>query len=143
MTNRVPQTKITKHAFSGGRETKEEQEKYGGNPDIDVAYQYLTYFEDDDAKLATIAEDYRSGKMLTGQLKGLCIELLQQYVAGYQARREKVTDEVLRSYMTPRRLNWGGNPNPKKPEPNPAKDESKSQPKLKEASLPIRQKPAP
>ena len=31
--------KINKHAFSGGRDTAEEQRKFGGNPDIDVSFQ--------------------------------------------------------------------------------------------------------
>lgn len=49
-------TKINKYAFSGGRDTKEEHEKYGGNTDIDVSYQYLTFFMEDDARLAEIKE---------------------------------------------------------------------------------------
>lgn len=49
-------TKINKYAFSGGRDTKEEHEKYGGNTNIDVSYQYLTFFMEDDEKLAEIKE---------------------------------------------------------------------------------------
>ncbi len=40
--------KVNKHAFSGGRETAEEQRELGGNPDVDVAYQYLQFFMEDD-----------------------------------------------------------------------------------------------
>lgn len=47
--------KINKHGFSGGRETEELHRKYGGNPDVDVAFQYLSFFEEDDEKLAQIA----------------------------------------------------------------------------------------
>lgn len=47
--------KINKHGFSGGRETEEEHRKLGGNPDVDVAYQYLSFFMDDDEELANIA----------------------------------------------------------------------------------------
>jgi tryptophanyl-tRNA synthetase len=36
--------KINTHAFSGGRETLEEHREKGGNPDIDVPYQWLKYF---------------------------------------------------------------------------------------------------
>jgi len=35
------QKKINKHAFSGGQETIELHRELGGNPDVDVAYQYL------------------------------------------------------------------------------------------------------
>jgi tryptophanyl-tRNA synthetase len=40
--------KINKYAFSGGQETAEEQREKGGNPDVDVAYQYLQFFMEDD-----------------------------------------------------------------------------------------------
>src|SRR3989338_1492286 len=33
--------KIKKYAFSGGKDTLEEHRKLGGNPDIDVSFQYL------------------------------------------------------------------------------------------------------
>jgi tryptophanyl-tRNA synthetase len=36
-------TKVKTHAFSGGKETLEEHRAEGGNPDIDVAYQYLKF----------------------------------------------------------------------------------------------------
>lgn len=57
-----------RYAFSGGRETVEEHREKGGNPDVDVAYQYLTFFMDDDEKLKQIGEDYRAGKLLTGEV---------------------------------------------------------------------------
>lgn len=117
-------TKINKHAFSGGRETIEEHRARGGNPDVDVAYIYLTYFEEDDAKIAKVYEDYKKGELLTGELKKLAIDVLQKYVEEFQARRKEVTDEVLAAFMTPRKLEWKGNPNPKpRPKPEPkAKD---------------------
>ena len=34
-----------KHAFSGGQETLELHRELGGNPDVDVVYQYFTCFE--------------------------------------------------------------------------------------------------
>lgn len=48
--------KINKHGFSGGRETEEEHRQFGGDPDVDVSFQYLTFFLDDDDKLAKIEE---------------------------------------------------------------------------------------
>ncbi|MBW2995136.1 tryptophan--tRNA ligase, partial [Candidatus Woesearchaeota archaeon] len=56
--------KIKKYAFSGGQATVEEHRKKGGNPDIDVSFQYLKFlFEPDDKKLQQIYDDYKSGKM--------------------------------------------------------------------------------
>jgi tryptophanyl-tRNA synthetase len=48
--------KINKHGFSGGRETEEEHRRLGGDPDVDVAYQYLSFFLDDDEELAQMAK---------------------------------------------------------------------------------------
>jgi tryptophanyl-tRNA synthetase len=56
--------------FSGGQPTIEEHRAKGGNPDIDVSFQYLKFiFETDDEKLAKIEKQYRQGEMLTGELK--------------------------------------------------------------------------
>lgn len=43
----------------------------------------------------------------------MAITLLQEYVKDFQERRKEVTDEVVTQYMTPRKLEWKGNPNPK------------------------------
>lgn len=48
--------KINRHGFSGGRETEEEHRRLGGNTDVDVSYQYLGVFLDDDAEYAQIGE---------------------------------------------------------------------------------------
>jgi tryptophanyl-tRNA synthetase len=47
-------TQINKYAFSGGRDTIEEHRKLGGNTEVDVSYQYLSFFLEDDEKLAHI-----------------------------------------------------------------------------------------
>ena len=86
----------------------------------------LSYFEDDDAKLEEVAKDYREGKLLTGELKQMAIKLLQEYVKDFQERRSKVTDEVLRQYTKPRKLEWKGNPNPK---PKESKEKKEGQSK--------------
>ncbi|KAI1496784.1 tryptophanyl-tRNA synthetase [Biscogniauxia marginata] len=102
--------KINKYAFSGGQETAEEQREKGGNPDVDVSYQYLQFFMEDDEELRKIGQDYKEGKLLTGELKAICIKHLQEYVAAFQERRAKVTDEVVKNFMSVRPLKWGGNP---------------------------------
>jgi tryptophanyl-tRNA synthetase len=90
--------KIMKYAFSGGRETIEEHRKKGGNPDVDVSYQWLTFFERDDQKLQEIYEDYKSGKMLTGELKQILIDKLVSFLKKHQQNRErakKVLDKFI------------------------------------------------
>jgi hypothetical protein len=49
--------KINKYAFSGGQATIEEHRKLGGNPDIDISFQWLRqFFEPDDAKWETLID---------------------------------------------------------------------------------------
>lgn len=87
--------KINKYAFSGGRDTLEEHRKLGGNPDIDVSYQYLRFFfEEDDKKLEIIYKDYKSGKLLSGELKKILIDKMSSFMEQHQKKREKVRKEV-------------------------------------------------
>jgi tryptophanyl-tRNA synthetase len=91
----VAAKKIKKFAFSGGRETLEEHRKKGGNPNIDVSFQLLKYgLEEDDEKLEQIYEDYKSGKLLTGELKKYTIEKIQKFLVDHQKKREKAKKEV-------------------------------------------------
>src|SRR3989338_6314473 len=81
--------KIKSYAFSGGRDTLKEHREKGGNPDIDASYQWLTFFEEDDKKLERIYNDYKSGKLLSGELKGILIDKLNAFLKEHQAKREK------------------------------------------------------
>ncbi|KAF1936863.1 tryptophanyl-tRNA synthetase [Clathrospora elynae] len=114
-TEKQVKNKINRHAFSGGQETLELHREKGGNPDIDVPYQYLAYFEDDDEKLLRLANEYRKGELGAGEMKSECINMMTQYVKKFQEAREKVTDEILEDFLRPRKLEWRGNPNPTKP----------------------------
>ncbi|NWI46622.1 SYWC protein, partial [Picathartes gymnocephalus] len=97
-------TKINKHAFSGGRDTIEEHRKYGGNCDVDVSFMYLTFFLEDDDRLEQLKQAYTSGELLTGELKKVLIETMQPLVAAHQERRKQVADEIVKQFMTPRKL---------------------------------------
>ncbi|MFH1393259.1 MAG: tryptophan--tRNA ligase [Candidatus Micrarchaeota archaeon] len=89
--------KINKYAFSGGQSTVEEHREKGGNPDIDVPFQWLKIlFEEDDAELAQVEKDYRSGKMLTGEMKQLLIGKVNDFLAEHRQRREKAEKEMDR-----------------------------------------------
>jgi len=92
-------TKINKYAFSGGQATLEEHRKLGGNPDVDVSFQYLKFFfEPSDEKLSKLEKDYRSGKLLTGELKKYTIEKIQEFLKEHQKNREKVKNEVKKLF---------------------------------------------
>jgi len=86
--------KINKYAFSGGRDTLEEHKKKGGNPDVDMAYQWLVFFEEDDRKLKRIYKDYKSGKLLSGELKQILIDKLNKLLKEHQKNREKAKKQL-------------------------------------------------
>ncbi len=87
--------KIKKYAFSGGKDTLEEHRKKGGNPDIDVSFQYLKmFFEPDDKKLQKIYDEYKSGKMLTSELKEILIKKINDFLKEHQKNREKAKSQI-------------------------------------------------
>ena len=91
----VVKKKINKYAFSGGQPDIDEHRKIGGNPDIDVSYQYLRiFFEPDDDKLKKIYDDYKSGKMLTGELKSILIEKINEFLSVHQQKREEARKNI-------------------------------------------------
>jgi tryptophanyl-tRNA synthetase len=91
--------KINKYAFSGGRETVEEHRKKGGNVDVDISFQYLKmFFEDDDIKLEEIKKNYESGEMLSGELKAYLIDKVNAFLKEHQARRKKA-DKMIDKFM--------------------------------------------
>jgi tryptophanyl-tRNA synthetase len=91
----IVKKKINKHAFSGGQPDIEQHRKLGGNPDIDVSFQYLRiFFEPDDDKLKAIYEDYKSGKLLSGELKAILIEKINSFLAIHQENREKAKTQI-------------------------------------------------
>ena len=91
-------------AFSGGQETREEQERIGGRTAVDIPFQYLSFFMESDDELESIRERYESGKMQSGEMKATATKELQAYVAAFRERRKAVTPEVRDEFMRPRQL---------------------------------------
>jgi tryptophanyl-tRNA synthetase len=87
--------KIFKYAFSGGQPTVELHRKYGGNPEIDVSFQWLyNFFEENDEKIKKIEEDYKSGALLSGELKQILIEKLVDFISKHREKRERAKELV-------------------------------------------------
>src|SRR3989338_6310533 len=87
--------KIKKYAFSGGQATLEEHRRLGGNPDIDVAFQMLRYgLEPDDKNLQKIYDNYKSGKLLSGELKQILIDKITLFLKDHHEKRKKAAKEV-------------------------------------------------
>jgi len=87
--------KIKKYAFSGGQPTIAEHRKKGGNPDIDVSFQYLKmFFEPDDKKLKRIYDDYKSGELLTTELKEILIQKINKFLRQHQKKRKSAINKI-------------------------------------------------
>lgn len=99
--------KINKYAFSGGQTSVEEHRRLGGNPDIDVAFQYLSFFLEDEDKLKEIYDSYKKGELLSGELKKLAIDEITSFVVKFQKTRATIDKEVLDKYMKPHKLVFG------------------------------------
>ena len=92
--------KKIKSSFSGGQPTVEEHRKKGGNPDIDVAYQYLRYFfEENDNELEKIREEYVSGRLLTGEIKSICIEKAESWMKEHHELKEQ-NQHLIKDFLS-------------------------------------------
>ena len=81
--------KINK-AFSGGQKTIEEHKKLGGNPDIDIACIYLKALFLDEKEYKKIEDKYKSGKLLSGEVKKLFADKAVAFIKEFQSNLKKV-----------------------------------------------------
>jgi tryptophanyl-tRNA synthetase len=94
---------IRTHAYSGGRTSVAEHREKGGDPDVDVSFQYLrAFFEPDDDRLAGIEQRYRAGELLSGELKEIAAERVADFLDAHRERRAALGD--LDDELAPYRL---------------------------------------
>lgn len=98
-TDKQIKDKINKYAFSGGRSTREEQERLGADLSIDIPYQYLRFFLENEEQLEYIEQEYGGGRMMTSEVKKILISLLQDLVRKHKEARANITDEVVEEFM--------------------------------------------
>ncbi|XP_006811976.1 tryptophan--tRNA ligase, cytoplasmic-like, partial [Saccoglossus kowalevskii] len=60
------------------------------------------FLTDTDKKIKT--KDYGSGKLLTGELKKILIDILQPMIRSHRERRAAITENEVKQFMTPRKL---------------------------------------
>lgn len=94
--------KVNKYAFSGGGQTVEEHRANGANLDVDISWKWLNFFLENDQKLEEIGREYSSGRMLTGEIKAVLIDVLVEMVERHKSARALVTDEIVDAFMTAR-----------------------------------------
>lgn len=92
--------KILKYAYSGGGGdgTLADHKKYGGNPDVDISYQYLRYFEFDDDVLVNLEEGFKKGDISCSEMKNIMANKIIELFEEHQKRRKLVTDEILKEF---------------------------------------------
>lgn len=87
------------NAFTGGRETVEEQKEKGGDIHVCTVYQYFYFmFEPDDKKLEERRKKCESGELLCGYCKQELAERVVKYLKEHQKKREKAKD-VLDQFL--------------------------------------------
>jgi len=99
--------KITR-CFSGGKDTKKEHLELGADLTIDVPYQWLLIFLEDDSELEQIALNYGPPKngnirMMTSDVKKIMFNVVMDYLLKHQERKALVTEEVLDHFFNPNR----------------------------------------
>ena len=90
-----------------GRETAKLQRELGADLDVDVAFQWLKFFLEDDGELASIEAQYGSGSgdyWNTAAVKKRLVVELQGLVKDHQAKRNVLTDADVASWMAVREL---------------------------------------
>ncbi len=86
---KVVRKKLMKYAFSGGRETAEEQRKYGANPDVDFAFNVYRMLQPDTSETDRIYEQYKGGEILSGEMKQMASDIINELLESLKPKREE------------------------------------------------------
>jgi tryptophanyl-tRNA synthetase len=81
-------TKINK-AFTGGRETVEEQREKGGNPEICKVHEMFKFHHEDDELVDSLFSDCKKGNILCGHCKQLCIKFVNEFLDKHQTKHKE------------------------------------------------------
>ena len=87
------QRKISR-AFTGGRESIEEQRKTGGNPDVCKVYEILKFHNPSYKFVDGTYAECRAGKLLCGECKKNCIAFLNAMLKKHQEKYRKALPEA-------------------------------------------------
>jgi len=84
-------------AKTGGCSTVEEQKKVGGEPEKCMIYElYLYHLIDDDLELSKIYHECKSGKLLCGEDKTHCAQLMEKFLVEHQKKMPKARETAER-----------------------------------------------
>ncbi len=82
-------------AKTGGQQSLDEHREQGADVSEDMVFELLAYhlIEDDD-RLDEIYQAYDSGEMLSGELKQIVKDRLEEFLTEHQERREQARDRL-------------------------------------------------
>jgi tryptophanyl-tRNA synthetase len=82
-------------AKTGGKDSLEEHREKGADVEEDMVFELLEFhLIKDDEELQRIREEYASGEMLSGELKQIAKEKLEEFLFEHQRKREEVAPKV-------------------------------------------------
>lgn len=89
--------KINK-AYSGGRDSLEEHRKLGGIPEKDKTFEILMFHHPNSDFVQNIYDEYKSGRLTSGELKQICKEFLIKLLKKHQSklkRTKKIAEKMV------------------------------------------------
>lgn len=82
-------------AKTGGQDSLEEHREKGADIEEDMVFELLAFhLIDDDSELDRIRQEYTSGEMLSGELKQIAKNRIEDFLVEHQQRRKEVEDAV-------------------------------------------------
>ncbi|MBT4114637.1 tryptophan--tRNA ligase [Candidatus Woesearchaeota archaeon] len=93
--------KIKKKAFTGGRNTPEEQRQLGGQPDICKVYELYKFgLIEDDKELTELYKRCAGGKLMCGDCKNLACKKMTAFLNQHHKKRKQAALSVNRILKT-------------------------------------------
>ncbi len=87
--------KKIKRALTGGKDTLEEHRRLGADIEKDMVFELLKiHLIEDDKELDKIYHEYKSGKMLSGELKQIACEKMTSFMEDFLKKLESATKIV-------------------------------------------------
>lgn len=86
-------------SYTGSLSTLEGHKKYGGIPEICPIFQILRYHHPDSNFVCQIEKDYRSGELLTSELKSIVADFVVKYLADLQMKAKNITEDDIKKVL--------------------------------------------
>jgi len=83
-------------AFSGGRASVDEHRRLGGNPSVDIPYIYLKAYFLKPKEADELAEEYKKGRILSGEMKNMLYERIMDRINDFNEAYKKVNEKMLK-----------------------------------------------